>query len=244
MSDSAQQPVPAPRRPRNLAQGLVEDFSERIRGGQIRPGEKLPTESALMRQFGVSRTVVREALSRLQAAGLVETHHGVGTYALEASGGADFRVDPADIATVRDVLVLLELRICLESEAAGLAAQRRSPQQLAEMRSALDEFRKCLAAGGDTITPDFRFHLLIAQATANRYFADLMSHLGSAIIPRTRINSARIAHEDREEYLARVNLEHEDIYEAILRQEPDAARAAMRTHLSNSRERLRRAQGR
>ncbi|MBO1113907.1 FadR/GntR family transcriptional regulator [Bordetella petrii] len=244
MSDSAHLPVSAPRRPRNLAQGLVEDFSERIRGGQIRPGEKLPTESALMRQFGVSRTVVREALSRLQAAGLVETHHGVGTYALEASGGADFRVDPADIATVRDVLVLLELRICLESEAAGLAAQRRSPQQLAEMRSALDEFRKCLAADGDTITPDFRFHLLIAQATANRYFADLMSHLGSAIIPRTRINSARIAHEDREQYLARVNLEHEDIYEAILRQEADAARAAMRTHLSNSRERLRRAQER
>ncbi|MDM9560583.1 MULTISPECIES: FadR/GntR family transcriptional regulator [Bordetella] len=242
MTDTPESPVSTPRRPRNLAQGLVEDFSERIRGGQIRPGEKLPTESALMRQFGVSRTVVREALSRLQAAGLVETHHGVGTYALEPSGGADFRVDPADIATVRDVLVLLELRICLESEAAGLAAQRRTEAQLADMRRALDEFRACLAAGGDTITPDFRFHLLVAQATDNRYFADLMSHLGSAIIPRTRINSARIAHEDREQYLARVNLEHEDIYAAIVRQEAEAARAAMRTHLSNSRERLRRAQ--
>lgn len=240
MTDTPESPVSTPRRPRNLAQGLVEDFSERIRGGQIRPGEKLPTESALMRQFGVSRTVVREALSRLQAAGLVETHHGVGTYALEPSGGADFRVDPADIATVRDVLVLLELRICLESEAAGLAAQRRTEAQLADMRRALDEFRACLAAGGDTITPDFRFHLLVAQATDNRYFADLMSHLGSAIIPRTRINSARIAHEDREQYLARVNLEHEDIYAAIVRQEAEAARAAMRTHLSNSRERLRR----
>ncbi len=242
MTDTPESPVSTPRRPRNLAQGLVEDFSERIRGGQIRPGEKLPTESALMRQFGVSRTVVREALSRLQAAGLVETHHGVGTYALEPSGGADFRVDPADIATVRDVLVLLELRICLESEAAGLAAQRRTEAQLADMRRALDEFRACLAAGGDTITPDFRFHLLVAQATDNRYFADLMSHLGSAIIPRTRINSARIAHEDREQYLARVNLEHEDIYAAIVRQEAEAARAAMRTHLSNSRARLRRAQ--
>ena len=81
-----------------------------------------------MRQFGVSRTVVREALSRLQASGLVETHHGVGTYALEPSGGDDFRIDPADIATSRDVMVLLELRICLESEAAGLAAARRSPR--------------------------------------------------------------------------------------------------------------------
>ncbi|CAM4034915.1 GntR family transcriptional regulator [Bordetella tumbae] len=244
MTNNADWPVSVPRRPRNLAQGLVEDVSERIRGGQIRPGEKLPTESELMRQFGVSRTVVREALSRLQAAGLVETHHGIGTYALEPSGGADFRVDPADLATVRDVLVLLELRICLESEAAGLAAMRRTDAQLADMRVALDEFRHSLGNAGDTITPDFRFHLLIAQATDNRYFADLMSHLGSAAIPRARINSARIADEDREQYLARVNREHEDIYDAISRQEPDAARAAMRTHLSNSRERLRRGQTR
>ncbi|MDQ8030937.1 GntR family transcriptional regulator [Bordetella genomosp. 1] len=232
------------RRPRNLAQGLVESITERIRGGDIAPGQKLPTESEIMRQFGVSRTVVREALSRLQAAGLVETHHGVGTYALEPSGGTDFRVDPADIATVRDVLVLLELRICLESEAAGLAALRRTDAQLADMRRALDEFKGCLSHGGDTVTPDFRFHLLVAQATDNRYFADLMSHLGSAIIPRTRINSARIAHEDREQYLARVNQEHEDIWQAIARQDPEAARAAMRMHLSNSRERLRRAQDR
>lgn len=176
-------PVLPQRRPRNLAQGLVENISERIRGGDIRPGDKLPTESEIMRQFGVSRTVVREALSRLQASGLVETHHGVGTYALEPSGGGDFRVDPADIATVRDVLVLLELRICLESEAAGLAAVRRSEAQLAEMRRALDAFKAALDSGGDTITPDFQFHLLVSQATDNRYFADLMSHLGSAIIP-------------------------------------------------------------
>lgn len=238
---SASAPAVPPRRPRNLAQGLVEDLSEGIRSGRIRPGQKLPTESEIMRQYGVSRTVVREALSRLQASGLVETHHGVGTYALEPSGGADFRVDPADIATVRDVLVLLELRICLESEAAGLAAQRRSAAQLADMRRALDEFRDALAGGGDTITPDFRFHLLVAQATDNRYFADLMSHLGSAIIPRTRINSARISHENREAYLARVNLEHEAIYDAIRRQDAEDARAAMRTHLGNSRERLRQA---
>ena len=235
-------PVLPQRRPRNLAQGLVASISERIRGGDIRPGDKLPTESEIMRQFGVSRTVVREALSRLQASGLVETHHGVGTYALEPSGSGDFRVDPADIATVRDVLVLLELRICLESEAAGLAAMRRSETQLAEMRRALDAFKGALDSGGDTITPDFQFHLLVSQSTDNRYFADLMSHLGSAIIPRTRINSAKFAHEDRAAYLARVNLEHEDIYSAIMRQDAEGARAAMRTHLSNSRERLRRAQ--
>ncbi|WP_454688455.1 FadR/GntR family transcriptional regulator [Achromobacter aloeverae] len=244
MTNNVQAVVPARRRPRSLAQELVDTLSTQIRGGEIVPGEKLPTESEIMRAFGVSRTVVREALSRLQASGLVETHHGVGTYALKPGGTGDFRVDPADIATVRDIVVILELRICLESEAAGLAAARRTDEQLAQMREALDQFRAALVPGGDTVTPDFRFHLLVAEATQNKYFADLMSHLGAAIIPRTRINSAKLAHEDRASYLARVNLEHEDIYEAIRRQDAESARAAMRTHLSNSRERLRRAQER
>jgi DNA-binding FadR family transcriptional regulator len=236
--------IPARRRPRSLAQELVDSLSSQINAGDIRPGDKLPTESEIMRAFGVSRTVVREALSRLQASGLVETHHGVGTYALKPNTSGDFRVDPADIATVRDVMVILELRICLESEAAGLAAQRRTEAQLADMREALDQFRAALVPGGDTVTPDFRFHLLISQATDNKYFADLLSQLGAAIIPRTRINSAKLIDEDREQYLARVNLEHEGIYEAIRRQDAESARAAMRTHLSNSRERLRRLQER
>jgi DNA-binding FadR family transcriptional regulator len=223
---------------------LVDSLSSQIHAGDIRPGDKLPTESEIMRAFGVSRTVVREALSRLQASGLVETHHGVGTYALKPNMSGDFRVDPADIATVRDVMVILELRICLESEAAGLAAQRRTDEQLIEMREALDQFRAALVPGGDTVTPDFQFHLLISQATDNKYFAGLLSQLGAAIIPRTRINSAKLADEDREQYLARVNLEHEGIYEAIRRQDAESARAAMRTHLSNSRERLRRVQER
>jgi DNA-binding FadR family transcriptional regulator len=233
--------TPARKRSRSLGQELVDHISERIRSGVVKPGEKLPTESEIMATYGVSRTVVREALSRLQAGGLVETHHGIGTFVLEPKGTGDFRIDPAELATVLDVLVVLELRISLESEAAGLAAQRRSDTQLKEMRAALDEFQANLNNAGDTVTPDFRFHLLISQATGNRYFAELMTHLGAAIIPRTRINSARFALEDRVQYLGRVNLEHEDIYEAIRRQDAEAARAAMRTHLSNSRERLRRA---
>jgi GntR family transcriptional repressor for pyruvate dehydrogenase complex len=244
MSTSMSAVIPARRRPRSLAQELVDSLSGQINSGDIRPGDKLPTESEIMRAFGVSRTVVREALSRLQASGLVETHHGVGTYALKPNTSGDFRVDPADIATVRDIMVILELRICLESEAAGLAAARRTEAQLVEMREALDQFRAALIPGGDTVTPDFRFHLLISQATDNKYFADLLSQLGAAIIPRTRINSAKLADEDREQYLARVNLEHEGIYEAIRRQDAESARAAMRTHLSNSRERLRRVQDR
>ena len=109
-------------RARGLANGLVEDLGEKIRSQSLRPGDKLPTESAIMQAYGVSRTVVREALSKLQAGGLVETLHGVGTFVLQprpGGMGGVFRLDPGEIATSVDVLAVLELRISLETESAG-----------------------------------------------------------------------------------------------------------------------------
>src|SRR5436190_24018579 len=120
----------APRRPRNLAAGLVEAMTARIRDGQMRSGDKLPTEAAIMAEFGVSRTVVREALSKLQAGGMVETRHGVGTFVVSTGEATNFRIAPEQIATAREVIAVLELRIGLETEAAGLAAVRRSEDNL------------------------------------------------------------------------------------------------------------------
>jgi GntR family transcriptional repressor for pyruvate dehydrogenase complex len=235
--------VPPLRRHRNLAQGVVAHLTDSIRGGSLKPGDKLPTESEIMRLLGVSRTVVREAISHLQAAALVETRHGIGTFVLEPPApSAPMGLDPATVVTMRDVLALLELRISLETEAAGLAAGRRSEDQLAQLRAALDSFEACARAGQETVAPDMAFHLLLAQASGNRYFHDILSHLGTNIIPRARLNSARIAQDDPAQYLERVIQEHEAIYGAIARGDADGARGAMRTHLSNSRERLRRAQ--
>lgn len=232
---------PRPRRARGLAHALVDDLSGRIRDGSLRPGDKLPTESEIMLAFGVSRTVVREALSKLQASDLVETRHGVGTFVLQPRAGGMLRLDPGEIATAVDVLSVLELRISLETESAWLAASRRTEEQLLVMRQALDEFERNVGVAGDTVAPDFRFHLQIAQATGNPYFADIMTHLGATVIPRTRISAIRNL--DRgSAYLSRVNREHEEIYAAIARRDPDSARAAMRIHLTNSRERLRVAQ--
>lgn len=230
------------RRGRSLAHELVEGLGNQIRHQSLKPGDKLPTESEIMQSWGVSRTVVREALSRLQAAGLVETRHGIGTFVLAPRPSGGFGIDPADLPTAVDVMAVLELRISLETESAGLAAQRRTDRQLAEIRGALDELEANATGQGDTVSPDMRFHLLIATATGNRYFADIMAHLGATLIPRARINSPRVAMEDLPAYLRRVNREHEEIYEAIARKDSEAARAAMRLHLTNSRERLRRAQ--
>jgi GntR family transcriptional regulator, transcriptional repressor for pyruvate dehydrogenase complex len=235
--------APSPlRRPRGLVTEIVESLAASIRSGDIKPGDKLPTEAAIMSRFDVSRTVVREALSKLQASNLVATRHGIGTFALEQVDPKNFHISAADFATVNDVISVLELRISLETEAAGLAALRRTPQNLQAMQQALDAFEDSMKHDSDAAPSDFQFHLEIAKATGNRHFADLMTYLGENIIPRTRINTPARAHQDRASYLRHVNTEHQNILAAIRSQDADAARVAMRLHLSNSQERLRKSQ--
>ena len=229
------------RKPRTLALELVESLGDRIRDGRIAPGDKLPTEAAVMAEFGVSRTVVREALSKLQASGLVETRHGIGTFAVGFGDATPFRIGQDQIGTLRDVIAVLELRIGVETEAAALAAQRRTARNLVDMRLALDAFSAALEQGRDAVGADFQFHLEVARATQNAHFADLMNTLGVMIIPRSRLERPAPADAGRSTYLRRVNAEHESIFDAIANQDADAARAAMRTHLANSRERRRRA---
>ena len=242
--DSGTEPLEPsrPRRARGLVQEVVENLTSSIRDGLIPVGSKLPTESEIMTRLAVSRTVVREAISQLQANRLVETRHGVGTFALAPQSSGNFRIADVDFATIADVIALLELRVSLETEAAGLAAQRRTEAHLEAMQSHLDAFQQAIAAETETVPSDFGFHMEIARATGNRHFADLMTYLGTMIIPRTRINTANSAPEGRVNYLRRVHADHEYIFNAIRNQDAEAARAAMRTHLSNSRDRLKKSQ--
>lgn len=124
-----------------------------------------------MQEHGVSRTVVREAISRLQQAQLVVTQHGIGSFVSETQPeGPGFRIDPIDVETVVDIINLLELRVSVQTEVAGLAALRRNLRQLAEMQNAIDEFAECALVGNDTLEADFRLHLAIAEATQNPHF--------------------------------------------------------------------------
>jgi GntR family transcriptional regulator, transcriptional repressor for pyruvate dehydrogenase complex len=194
-----------------------------VRSGKLGVGTKLPTEAEIMAEFGVSRTVVREALSKLQASGVVQTRHGIGTFVRALPESPGFRISPEQFATLNDVIAVLELRIGVETEAAGLDAMTHAVER-----------------GDDAVQADFAFHTEIARATQNKHFFELMETLGAMIIPRARLNDA--GPRERQAYLRRVNAEHESILDAIAARDADAARAAMRTHLTNSRERRRRAQ--
>ena len=185
--------LPAPRGRRGgLVQEVVQHMASQIQNGRLQPGDKLPPESAIMGELAVSRTVVREAISRLQASGLVETRHGIGTFVLQAPSTDNFSIAEQDMSTVEDVINVLELRISLETEAAGLAAQRATPEKLDAMASALRSFAAAIDGRSDAVPSDFEFHLEVAKATGNRHFADLMTYLGRRIIPRTRVNLSLI----------------------------------------------------
>lgn len=135
-------------------------------------------------EHGVSRTVVREAISKLQASGLVETRHGIGTFVLErALPNTSLRLN---VDTARSIL---ELRMGLETQAAALAATRRSDQQVAQMREALDDYQRLLA-NNDSCVEGSALPPADAEATGNVCFTEIMQHLGNAMIPRTRVNAA------------------------------------------------------
>lgn len=224
--------------PRGLAHELVERLKERILAGELAPGDRLPTETALAEEFGVSRTVVREAVSRLQAAGLVETFQGRGSFVLSLPVTEAFSLDASRVRSHADVLDLLDLRIGLEVEAAGLAATRRTPHQLKAVERALADYRRLGEHPDGGVEADYAFHLKVAAAAGNRFVTELLGSLGPAMImlPRTRLDAAYTLSDA--DHFTRVVLEHENVLLAISRQDAEAARAAMRLHLSNSRARL------
>ncbi|MEV6271283.1 FadR/GntR family transcriptional regulator [Kribbella sp. NPDC051936] len=218
-----------------LADQIVDDLKRRILDGGIAPGAKLPAENSLVEEFGVSRTVVREAVSRLQAAGLVETFQGRGSFVLEVP---ERTPGLREVRSHRDVLDLMDFRIGVESEAAGLAAIRRTEHQLKGIERALDDFRRVGDDPSRSVAADFAFHLKVAVASGNRFYADLVGELGPMMImlPRTRLDPAYEMSDPG--HLTRVVHEHENIAAAIGRSDAEAARAAMRVHLSGTRHRL------
>jgi GntR family transcriptional regulator, transcriptional repressor for pyruvate dehydrogenase complex len=225
---------------RNLTADLTADLRTRIVDGVIQPGEKLPSENTLIGEFGVSRTVVRSALTRLQAEGLVETERGRGSFALTPPTSGPTSGQPARaVVTAEDRQHLLEFRIGVESEAAALAAGNRTERQLGAMRQALAEFTNSVEHPAHAMKADFEFHKAIATASGNPFYTDCLASLGQTMIamPRTRLMTG-VEHYARDHFEQVVH-EHASIFAAIADSDGATASAAMRNHLANSRRRLR-----
>jgi GntR family transcriptional regulator, transcriptional repressor for pyruvate dehydrogenase complex len=220
--------------PRSLTREVVDRIAADITGGKLAPGARLPTEQEMMSALGVSRTVVREAVAALRAEGLVMTRQGVGAFVATEALMRPFRIDPDGSRSIRDVLEIMELRMSVEVETAGLAAERARPAHVKAIGAALAGIDRAIARNELAVEQDFAFHHAIAEATENPQFPRFLGYLGRFIIPR---QSVRVASPDPCGYLKRLQEEHRAIYEAIRRRDVTGARAAMRQHLSRSRER-------
>ena len=123
--------------PRGLTREVVDRIAANIRQGRLEPGARLPTEQAMIASMGVSRTVVREAIAALRAQGLVITRQGVGAFVADGALRPPFRLETEGLRSIAEVIQVMELRMGLEVEAAGLAAERAQPARVEAIAAAL-----------------------------------------------------------------------------------------------------------
>jgi DNA-binding FadR family transcriptional regulator len=204
-----------------------------ILSGELRPGDKLPSEAGLTQQFNVSRTVIREAVASLRADGLVEARHGVGVFVLSNHPSSPHGFQSFETARISSMIEALELRTAVEIEAAALAAVRRSPAQEEAIHERYDDIAAQIAAGQPTMEADFAFHLAIADATNNPRFREFLEVMGRNAIPRASLQSGDAEHTPGD-YLKQIQAEHRHIADAISARDPEAAREGIRTHLQGS----------
>ncbi|HVE06115.1 MAG TPA: FadR/GntR family transcriptional regulator [Paraburkholderia sp.] len=215
-----------------LADRVTAVLLDKIKGGEFPPGTRLPTEQVICERFGVSRTVVREAISRLKSDGLVEVRQGSGTVVREANRTTAFRLDIDPQDSVDAVLRVTELRRGIEAEAAALAAQRRTRTQLADIKRALAAIDAAARQQRDGVDEDLAFHMAISRATGNPLYPSLLEFISQfihAAIRVTRTNEAR-----RDDFSTQVRNEHRAIFDAIAAQDAIAARQAALTHIDNA----------
>ncbi len=216
----------------NLTQKVIGLLKSQIDSGSLKVGDKLPTEQQLIPQYGVSRTVIREAIASLKAAGLLESKHGVGVFVTQPQRSTQkLNLLLQNSHTISDTIEALELRAAVEIEAAGLAAIRCSPAQEAEIFDCYYAFKDKKDTNQHTEEEDFKFHVAIAKATNNQHFVDFLTLLGSKVIPRARLLD-EVGIEPITDIDLRLDDEHKEIVEAIAERDPERARKAMKTHLS------------
>lgn len=225
--------VRAPQSPSRVAAAITAEIAE----GRLEQGDRLPTEAVLAARFGVSRSVVREAIAGLRSDGVVRSRQGLGTFVVSPRETATLRIE-ADLTT--DSLVfrnVFELRAILEIKAAALAALRADEGQRARITEALDRMKTASNWMDDGVTADLDFHRCVAAASGNPYIATVVGFLAGQM--RQSIMFMRENHNRFAGRLSAMNIaEHSAIHEGLMKRDARASALAMRAHLAAAAKRL------
>jgi GntR family transcriptional regulator, transcriptional repressor for pyruvate dehydrogenase complex len=216
---------------------VAAGITAEIVAGRLREGDRIPTEMVLSTRFGVSRSVVREAIAALRSEGVVRSRPGAGTFVVSPKETATLRID-ADLTSNRVVFRnVFEMRAILEIKGAALAALRANDEHRARISEAFERMRNAAAWPDEGVTADIDFHRCVAAASGNPYIGMVVSFLAGQmrqIIMFLRQNrfdpSGDLVSTNVAEYLA--------IYDAVMQRDARAAALTMRAHITAAARRL------
>lgn len=226
------------------AAGLSDEVARQLEGWILREGfqvgARLPTEKRLCERFGVSRAVIREAISRLKAEGCVRTRQGSGAYLASLPGEASFRLvrggNDMPERLPRELADVFEMRYIMETGATELAAMRRSGDDIRRIAEALGKMEHALLAGDDAVAADDDFHVAIAAATRNPQLERFQVFMGFQLSQSRAPTWDRAGHATGRARQAQE--EHQRIYDAIVAGDPVSAREAAAAHVEGAVSRL------
>lgn len=215
-----------------IAQDISFRLEQLILDGGLAPEKKMPSERQLATRLGVSRAVIREALRELQGRGVIETHHGKGSFVSRIVSGNEENSDDGPLLQMfaghpRTLYDLLEVREQLEGQAAYLAALRATPQDLHKITkafSALDQTDPLSNA-----RPDHNFHQAIVEASHNPVLVHVLNGLKNLMLLTVQASVANL--NPREEMRNKITSQHRRIYQAIMARKPDAAKRLATAHV-------------
>ncbi|PWV92130.1 GntR family transcriptional regulator [Phyllobacterium myrsinacearum] len=223
---------------------VMRDLGLRIVNGSYPENSILPGDAELLERFGVSRTVLREALKTLAAKGLIQPKAKIGTRVLERSNWNLF--DPDILvwhfeagASAAFLSSIVEMRLALEPEAAGLAALRRTEAQLAKLYEWVEEMGSTRESPAHFVHSDLQFHIAIAEASGNPFMRSISALIEVALVTTFTISSPIPNTERHMHSVAR----HRAIADAIRDRDVAAAKEAMRGVIQDGAERVLAASG-
>jgi DNA-binding FadR family transcriptional regulator len=217
---------------------VADEIKDLIRREKLKSGDRIPTEAELCLRHGVSRTVIREAIMRLRSEGVLIARQGIGVFVAETNVSR-FEVDWSAVRTLPKTIMLMELRMAIETEAAGLSALRRTKADAIDIRRRMERVEAPRQELRSTsILYDYRFHLAIAKASKNPHIYQMLKVMAPVVMPGVKLG-AIVDEAGKDAYYRMINEEHEHIVVAIERSDEAEARARMRAHIAASIGRLR-----
>lgn len=217
---------------KKIYEEVADQLLDKIKSGELSPGDQLDSVQSLAEGFDVGRSAVREALSALRAMGLVEMRQGEGTFIKQYDPSTlSQSLSTGILMNRQDTIDLLEVRKILETGCAASAAENRTEEELVQIQKALINMEKAVSHHELGEQADLEFHMAVTEASHNRLLGDLMNHVSQLMVDSMR-ETRKLSLYSKASILEKLYIEHKEIFQAIKTKDPEKAQQAMLHHLN------------